>query len=77
MDKRTYLRLLLLVALFSMLISAPATQPRSSVQANSYLEMPDQNTLRESRMGRRLACPPGTRECPGGDCVPLSMSCIH
>jgi hypothetical protein len=24
-----------------------------------------------------IDCPPGTRECPGGDCVPVYLPCIH
>jgi hypothetical protein len=75
MTKRTYLRLLLLVTMLSMLVLAPTLQRRSSVHATSYSGMSNDKTLGEKRIGHRSDCPPGTRACPGGDCVPVIIGC--
>ena len=75
MTGRAYLRLLLLITVLLMLVSAPALQTRSSAYATSYSEMSNPKMPWATRTGQRSTCPPGTRACPGGDCVPIFIGC--
>jgi hypothetical protein len=76
MTRRTYLRLLFLTAMLSMLVLAPGLQRRSSVHATSYSKMSEDKMSGGKRIGQKSECPPGTRTCPGGDCVPVYLGCV-
>jgi hypothetical protein len=53
------------------------SQDRTQRQKNVKLYV---DSFRKEVLGEITAdidCPPGTRECPGGDCVPINLPCIH